>query len=45
MIINWNLAKHPVNWLTIMFMLLIAGVAGHLVLQYFGVQPTTAESK
>lgn len=32
-IINWNLAKHPVNWLVILSMLLIAGYAAHLILK------------
>jgi hypothetical protein len=40
-IINFGLMKHPMNWLTIILMVLIAGVAVHLVLQFAGVQKTT----
>lgn len=42
-VINWNLAKQPVNWLVIILMLLIAAIAGHLVLAWFGVEPATAD--
>jgi hypothetical protein len=41
-IINLKLAKHPLNWLTIILMLLIAAVAGHLTLSYLGIEPKTA---
>ena len=44
MIINWQLAKHPMNWVTILLMLVIAGIAGHLALSYFGVESATDES-
>lgn len=43
-LINWNLAKQPVNWLTIALMLFIAAMGGHLVLSYFGVEPATDDS-
>jgi hypothetical protein len=39
-IINFGMLKHPMNWLTITLMVLIAGVAVHLILQYFGAQKT-----
>jgi hypothetical protein len=42
MILNWQLAKQPINWLTIFFMLVIAAMFGHLLLSYFGVEPETA---
>jgi hypothetical protein len=29
-VINWGLLKHPLNWLTVILMVLIAGVAFHL---------------
>lgn len=44
MIINWQLVKHPMNWVTIVLMLVIAGIAGHLALSYFGVQSASDES-
>lgn len=37
MIINWQLAKHPMNWVIVLLMLVIAGIAGHLALSFFGV--------
>lgn len=36
--INWQLLKHPLNWLIVMLMLVIAGAAGHLLLAKFGAQ-------
>lgn len=42
MVINWGLAKHPTNWLTVMLMLFIAAMAGSLLLNYFGVEPQTS---
>jgi hypothetical protein len=37
--INWELMKHPLNWITIIFMLIIAGMAGHLLLSVAGLEP------
>jgi hypothetical protein len=37
--INWKMVSHPVNWLIIFMMLVIAGIAGHLILSYFGIEP------
>lgn len=37
--INWQLVSHPVNWFTIFFMLVIAGIGGHLLLTYLGIEP------
>ena len=39
--INWKLVKHPLNWLTIILMLLIAATFGHMALTYVGVEPAT----
>lgn len=44
MIVNWNLIKHPINWAIILLMLIIAGMAGSLLLSHFGVEPETASS-
>lgn len=33
---NWELLKHPLNWLIVILMLVIAGAAGHLALTLFG---------
>ena len=40
-IVNWNLLKHPLNWAIVILMLLLAGMAGHLLLSHFGVEPAT----
>lgn len=48
--INWELLKHPLNWIIVLLMLVIAGAAGHLALSYFGADaaaaplPTTDDS-
>ena len=42
MIINWNLAKHPMNYVIVTLMLVIAGIAGHFVLSWIGVTPAEA---
>jgi hypothetical protein len=39
MILNWRLAKHPMNYVIITLMLVIAGIAGHLVLSWMGLSP------
>jgi hypothetical protein len=35
-IINWDLLKHPMNWLTIILMVLIAGAAFHFAKAHAG---------
>jgi hypothetical protein len=40
-IINWKIALHPMNWATIIAMLLLAGVGAHLLLEYLGHTPDT----
>jgi hypothetical protein len=42
-IINLKLASHPLNWITILLMLVIAGAIGHYVLALTGVMPATAD--
>ncbi len=39
LIFNLKLASHPINWVTIFLMLVIAGTAGHLLLSLFGIEP------
>lgn len=41
--INWNLMKHPINWIIVLLMLLIAAYGGHLLLKYFGASPAQDE--
>jgi lipopolysaccharide export system protein LptC len=34
--------SHPLNWIIILLMLVIAGMFGHLLLTYFEQEPATA---
>lgn len=34
-IINWGIAKSPINWLTLFLMVLLAGIAIHFVIQHY----------
>lgn len=34
MIVNWPLLRHPMNWIVVTLMVLIAGIAAHFLLQY-----------
>jgi hypothetical protein len=38
MIINWALFKHPLNWLTVVLMVLIAGAGFHFLKEHAKVQ-------
>jgi len=42
--INWKLLKNPLNWIIVGLMLVIASIGGHLVLSYFGKEPSTSDS-
>lgn len=44
-VINFGLMKHPMNWVIVTLMVVIAGIAGHLALSYFGVSPKTDGGK
>ena len=39
--INWRMAAHPLNWLTVVLMLVIAGAIGAYVLKLAGLEPAT----
>ena len=39
--LNWAILKSPLNWVTILMMLILAGIAGHLVLSTLGIEPAT----
>lgn len=43
--VNWKMISHPMNWVTILLMLIIAGAIGHTVLSYFGMEPSTQAQK
>jgi len=38
-VVNWKMLAHPMNYLTILMMLVIAGIAGHGVLSLAGIEP------
>jgi hypothetical protein len=42
--LNFELLKNPLNWLIIVFMLIIAGTAGHLLLSLAGFEPAQKSS-
>ncbi len=42
--INWQLLKNPLNWLTVILMLVLAGIGGHLLLSWVGIEPSTQNS-
>jgi hypothetical protein len=44
-LLNTELLKHPINWVIILLMLIIAGVAGHLLLSYAGISAKTQEQE
>lgn len=39
--LNWGILKHPLNWVTVLMMLILAGIAGHLVLSTLGIEPAS----
>ena len=39
--INLDLLSHPLNWLIIFLMLVIAAIAGHELLSLFGTEPAS----
>jgi hypothetical protein len=45
MLINWKLAKHPINYVIVTLMLVIVGIAGHLVLTAIGKSPAQAPAQ
>jgi hypothetical protein len=40
--INWKLVSHPINWIVILLMLVIAGTAGHFLLSLAGIEASTS---
>lgn len=43
-IINTRLISHPMNWLIILLMLIIAGIFGHLLLTILDQEPARAKT-
>lgn len=42
--INWKLITHPMNWIVVALMLVIAGTAGHMLLSLVGVEASTTKT-
>lgn len=42
--VNTALLKHPLNWVTVLVMLTLAGLGGHLLLSYAGLEPAKSDS-
>ena len=40
-ILNFPLLKHPLNWVIVILMVMIFGIAIHLVLDFYSVTPGT----
>lgn len=40
-VINWGLMKHPLNWMTIILMVLIAGAAFHFLTEHIKMRSAT----
>jgi hypothetical protein len=38
-LVNTAILKQPLNWIIVLLMLVIAGIAGHLILSYFETEP------
>jgi hypothetical protein len=39
--INFKMIGHPINWVVVMLMVIIAGSIGHLLLTYLGIEPNS----
>lgn len=44
-VLNFEMAKNPMNWIIVILMLIIAGVGGHLLLSYFKHEPATTATQ
>jgi hypothetical protein len=43
-IINWELAKHPMNWVIVILMVMIFGIALSIVLGFYGLKPASTSA-
>lgn len=43
-LLNVGLIKQPINWVTVLLMLIIAGIGGHFILSYFRTEPASQSS-
>lgn len=42
-IVNVPLMKNPINWVIVILMLVIAGIAGHYLVSLAGIEPSTSQ--
>lgn len=42
-ILNFGLLKHPLNWATVFLMVLLFGIGLHLILDFYGAEPGSAD--
>ena len=40
--VNWPLLKHPMNWMIVLLMVIIAAIAFHFVIQHYRTATTIA---
>ena len=43
-LVNVGLLKHPMNWVIVLLMLVLAGIGGHLILSLAGFEPKTSQA-
>ena len=45
-VLNWGVIRQPMNWVTVLLMLIIAGTAVHLILTHYSknMLPSSSES-
>jgi len=41
-IVNTAILKNPLNWIIVLLMLVLAGIAGHYALSWLGQEPATS---
>jgi hypothetical protein len=42
--LNWELLKNPLNWVIVLVMLLVAGLAGYYIITFFNQLKTQSQS-
>lgn len=39
-VVNWKMIAHPINWIIVLLMLVIAGMLGQVLLSWAGIEPS-----
>lgn len=42
--LNWSILKNPLNYIIVILMLVIAGIGGHFLMSYVGLEPAVGGS-